>query len=67
MKIYPTNNSWSYKVLEFLNKKIFSCGVPDRVCGYFWLSVFYGWISINIIVTVLTCLDFFVLFTWVRL
>ena len=52
MRIYPTNNSISYKILEKLNGYFFDAGVPKNVCGYFWLSVFYGVASVFVLYNV---------------
>ena len=63
MKIYPTNNSISYKILKSINNKIFGCGVPNNICGYFWLSIFYGVFSTFLLyttfVTILTLTQLF--------
>lgn len=56
--IYPTNKSWSYKVLSHLNWIFFDVGVPKNVCGYFWLSVFYGLVAINLLAMTITTFEF---------
>ena len=56
--IYPTNNSWSYKVLAKINNNVFDSKVPSNICIYSWLSMFYGLAAINLLVMVITALEF---------
>lgn len=57
MKIFPTNNSISYKILKKINNKLFNKEPPSNVCAYFWLSVFYGAMGVFLLLNLVVCVE----------
>ena len=58
MKIFPTNNSISFKILKKINNYIFKCEPPSNVCTYFWLSVLYGAVGVLVLLNSIVTVEF---------